>query len=101
MEQENIMQDMMTMWEDAVDKDTNKLAIDFKAKVAEKITGAVGRTPNATPNAPKLVNNSVIDAAKEDPATAVKALNLDKKTMKKMKKENVFPTLLQWRESKK
>ena len=103
MEQENIMQSFMTMWntnEDAVAADTTKLALDFKAKVGQELSKKIGATPNATPNAPKVINQAVVKAATDDPVTASKALNPDQKAMKKkMKKENVFPTLQQWREA--
>ena len=90
----------MNLWEDV---DPNQLATDtakFTQQVAKDLTKKTGATPNSAPDPVKTLNKSVLDVAKQDPTTATKALNKSApvQKMKKMKKENVFPTLLQWRE---
>ena len=100
MEQENIMQDMMTMWEDAIGKvSTDPSTMSFNAQVADKLKTTVGQKPNDTTDVSKAVSDAAVKVATTDATTAIKALTTsDKQKMKKMKKESVFPTLLQWRE---
>ena len=100
MEQENIMQDMMNLWDVA---DPSKLAdptAAFVGKVKTDIQEQAGMTKDPAKVDPKAtLNKAITNAAQENPVAASDALNATtKQTTMGMKKENAFPTLLQWRE---
>lgn len=100
MEQENTMQDMMNLWDAADPSQIADPTAAFIGKVKTDIQKQTGMTPNMAKVDPKkTLNTAITKAATENPVAASDALNATNK--KNMKKESAFPTLLQWRESKK